>query len=287
MYTYEFEAIGTHWQIDIYGDAFLEKVKTKIQKRIAQFDAHYSRFRADSLVTLMSQKAGMYLMPDDAEEMLGLYEKVFRITEGAVTPLIGQVLVDAGYDAEYSLVPKTLTRPKQWDEVLSYSHPTLTLSEPALLDFGAAGKGYLIDIVGELLESEGIMSYCIDAGGDMRQRSMAGEVLRVGLEHPEHTEQAIGIAYITNRSLCGSAGNRRVWGDFHHIIDPHMLSSPRHILAVWAVADTTLLADMLTTALFFVSPEVLQTEFDFEYVILHADHSVTRSPDFPGEIFGI
>ena len=40
------------------------------------------------------------------------------------------------------------------------------MKQAAMLDFGAAGKGYLVDIVGQVLENHGIKNYVIDAGGD-------------------------------------------------------------------------------------------------------------------------
>ncbi len=283
-----FEAIGTRWQIDIPGERTAEqeaRLLACIHERIARFDETYSRFRADSLVTKMSQQAGAYALPTDAFAMLSLYEDLYKITNGAVTPLIGQVLVDAGYDAEYSLRSRPLHQPSAWNDVIAYTAEQITLQRPALLDFGAAGKGYLIDLVGELLEQEGITSYCIDAGGDMVQRSSMGDVLRVGLEHPLDTTLVVGVATISNQSLCGSAGNRRAWGEFHHVIDPHSLTSPRHILATWVVAHTTLLADALATCLFFVSPELLAVQYDFSYCVIFADQSAAMSPNFPGELF--
>jgi thiamine biosynthesis lipoprotein len=112
-----------------------------------------------------------------------------------------------------------------------------------------------------------------------------GRPLRVGLENPDNAEEVIGVATLSNRSLCASAGNRRKWEGFHHVIDPVKLKSPAHVLAVWVVADATMLADGLTTCLFFVSPDVLRKKYSFEYVILNADHSVDMSDGFPGEMF--
>ncbi len=292
--TWEFEAIGTHWRVHVFDDVSFEvnrlaQIFSDIQNRIGEFDQNYSRFRKTSLVLEMAEKAGVYELPADAERMFALYRKVYDATGGLVTPLIGQVLVDAGYDRDYTLRQKAMTVPKAWDDVLAYDFPHVVLKEPVMLDFGAAGKGYLVDIVSELLEKNGITSYCVDAGGDMRHRSTRNETFRVGLENPEQTNEAIGVATICNQSLCASAGNRRRWpgahGMMHHIIDPRKLKSPEHILALWVTADTTILADILATALFFVSPETMLEHFDFEYLILNADHSVTSSPAFPAEIF--
>lgn len=168
---------------------------------------------------------------------------------------------------------------------MDYDFPRLTMKRPALLDFGAAGKGYIVDIVGRLLETSGVQSYCINAGGDILEHSDTDEPITVGMEHPTDTTMAVGVARIHNQSLCGSAGNRRTWGPFHHIIDPRSLASPRHIAAAWAVADNALLADGLTTALFFVESKVLMRHFDFQYALIKADNSLEKSDRFPGEFF--
>jgi thiamine biosynthesis lipoprotein len=285
--SYSFEAIGTHWTIDIYEDISLEKetvIREAVNNRIALFDSHYSRFKKDSLITEMSHHSGIFVMPDDAQPMLEFYKQLYTITKGLVTPLIGQVLSDAGYDAGYSLKQKTqLQAPPSWDSVLDYHHPALTVHQPVLLDFGAAGKGYLIDIVAELLETHGIHSYCVDAGGDMIHRGSSA--LTVGLENPKNTAEAIGIVSLDNKSLCGSAGNRRAWGAMHHIVNPESLDSPKTIAAVWVMADSTMLADGLTTCLFFFSAEILKKMFDFQYLILWQDYSVEKSEGFPSELF--
>ena len=116
------------------------------------------------------------------------------------------------------------------------------------------------------------------------RRDADRKVLRVGLEDPNDASKVVGVAHLVDQSICGSSGNRRAWADFHHIIDPFSLASPRHVLAVWTVAATTMLADAMSTCLFFVPPERLR-EFAFDYVIIHADRTVSRSPGFPGEVF--
>jgi thiamine biosynthesis lipoprotein len=288
MISFAFEAIGTQWSIDILDSLSETKGQTllnEINKRIEVFDKTYSRFRKDSLITEMSQKAGRYDMPPDAKPLLTLYKQLYQITRGAVTPLIGNVLSDAGYDAAYSLKPRTLHHPDTWEQVLDYTAPKLTIKKPAILDFGGGGKGYLTDIVGELLQAQGVHNFCIDASGDILYKNETNKPIRIGLEHPENPEQIIGVAELTNGSLCGSAGNRRKWHDFHHIISPHTLTSPTHIAAVWVIARTGLLADALTTSLFFTKPETLQNYFDFQYVIVNKDYTLAMSDDFPGEFF--
>ncbi len=284
---FDFEAIGTLWQIDIYESLSSENeagLFSLLKERIAVFDKAYSRFRADSLVTQISKQSGNYILPDDALPMMSLYQDLYKLTDGLFTPLIGQVLVDAGYDAEYSLTKKKILQiPLKWEEVFTYSHPYLNTKIPVLLDFGACGKGYLIDLVAEVLEKNNISSYCIDAGGDILHKNNVP--MRVGLENPDNETEAIGVVTLQNQSICGSAGNRRKWEGFHHIIDPKKLSSPTHILSVWVVAERALLADALTTCLFFVEPKILLDKYTFTYCILYSDFSIAKSANFQGEMF--
>lgn len=286
---FQFKAIGTMWHIEIKDSLSQEResfILEKIHAKIATFDSTYSRFRSDSIIAQIASTPGLYALPEDSEELFSMYRTFYDATEGKVTPLIGGVLVSAGYDAAYTLAQTgALETPPPWDEVMSYAPHTLTVHAPIRLDFGAGGKGYLIDSVGLLLEEECIAEYYINAGGDIRHCTESADVLRVGLENPFDFSEVLGVARLHNMSMCASAGSRRAWGVFHHIIDPVALVSPRHIAAVWVLARSTFLADMLTTALFFVPPELLQEQFSFEYAILYDTMTMTRSRDFGAEFF--
>lgn len=317
MATFAFEAIGTRWSVEVSGEPSAEgqaALLRRVHDRIEEFDRAYSRFREDSLVTRMSRESGTFALPPDAAPMLAVYRELYDLTNGAFTPLIGQTLVEAGYDANYSLLPTTLHPPPAWDDVLCVSspknqkpktknlptnhnpqtksptnhqpqptNPRLTLTRPALLDFGAGGKGYLADLVVREIIDAGFESCRVDAGGDIVFRGMGNS--RVALEDPRDTSKAIGIATVGDGSICGSAGNRRAWGAFHHTIDPRTLASPRHLLATWVIADTGLCADALATALWFVSPEKLLGTYTFSYAIMDAQGGVECSPNAPFELF--
>lgn len=287
-YAKKFEAIGTVWHVAFEYDHTRtdpESILAAVHERIELFDRAYSRFRADSWVTRMAHAAGTYRLPDDGGPMLGLYQDLYRLTDGAFTPLIGRTMEQAGYDASYTLRPKTLTAPPAWDDAITYEHPHLSVHTPVLLDVGAAGKGYLVDLVAEVVESYGVSAYVIDAGGDIRVRTISGAPLRVGLEDPHDPTQAIGVAHVAGQSICGSSAARRAWGPYHHIIDPHTLASPKHVIATWVVADTTMLADALATCLYLVPARTLTDAYACEYLVLYADYSIERSAHFPAELF--
>lgn len=286
---FNFEATGTVWSVDIdqdlSGEDILE-IEKRIKSRVLLFEQTYSRFREDSLLAKISKTQGEMLLPEDAQAMFDVYFKLYSLTDGLFTPLMGQTLEDAGYDKNYSLVAKEKSEENfELENYLEYKFPTLIVKKPVKMDFGACGKGYIIDIVGEILVGMGINNFCVDAGGDILYKSTENKELRVGLEDPEKKDQVIGVCNLVSGAICGSSGNRRKWGKFNHIINPKTFSSPNEIVAVWVCASSTMIADALATCLFFVEPHVL-SEFSFEYVVLYQDYSVKRSPNFPATFFG-
>ncbi len=283
----DFEAIGTRWVIQLAAPAErAQQISKLIADRISLFDRTYSRFRPDSWVQQCSQP-GRYKTPADFAPLFELYQQLNELTDGAVTPLIGDVLERAGYDQNYSLEPKALQQIPSMPEGLEFIDNTLHVKYKVCLDFGAAGKGYLVDIIAALLAKEDVTKFYIDAGGDIYHSLPAPTP--VGLENPADSTKVVGIAKLQAASLCGSAGNRRQWAGLHHIFDPHRLQPTNTIEAVWALVPhspntnhPTMLADGLSTALFFSEPSELENNFAFEYVILSTDKSAYTSKHFPG-----
>src|SRR5947209_20110339 len=95
---WQFDAIGTAWSIDVFQpvtDDEAAALQFAVQERIEAFDAAYSRFRSDSMVSEMAVRPGNYQLPEDAQPLFDLYLKLYQLTGGSVTPLIGNTLSDA------------------------------------------------------------------------------------------------------------------------------------------------------------------------------------------------
>ncbi|MBI3889858.1 FAD:protein FMN transferase, partial [Candidatus Saccharibacteria bacterium] len=71
----------------------------------------------------------------------------------------------------------------------------------------------------------------------------------------------------------------------HHVIDGRTSQPTRNVVATWVIADDTMIADGLATALFFAEPTQLQKCAPFEYVRLFSDGRIEHSKDFKGELF--
>lgn len=283
VHSTNFEALGTSWEVASKRDIADETIK-RITRALALFELTYSRFIGDSTVSVAAHTPGTYTFPTSAEDIFAFYEQLYELTNGKVTPLIGDTLSSAGYDAQYSLKPSEMIQAAApYEQVVRRDGHDITLTKAALLDVGAVGKGYAVDMVMEMLVKDGHDAFVVDASGDMR---VVGDMTEsIGLENPNNPEEVIGAITLENRALCASASNRRVWGEWHHIIDPDTALPTRDVIATWVIADTTMIADGLATALFFVSPQTLATKYTYEYMRMHADGSVEFSDYFAGSIY--
>ena len=279
-----FEAIGTSWQLD--SDTPIDKpLEASIAALVERFDRDWSRFRDDSLVSRIATAPGSWTLPAEAGPLFDVYRRLYEATDGAMSPLVGRSLETLGYDKEYSLRPtgSAIAAPT-WEDAIAWDGTALTTLRPVTLDIGAAGKGYLVDLVTELLVSAGHRDVIVDGSGDIRHAGPSP--IRVALEHPLDAKRAIGIASVQNGAICSSASNRRAWGaGLHHVIDATTGLPTTRVIATWAIAATGLEADGLATALFFADPARLAEQFDFEYVRVLATGAIEFSPNLDGELF--
>ncbi|MBG6184553.1 thiamine biosynthesis lipoprotein [Arthrobacter sp. CAN_A214] len=279
-----FEAIGTAWRVDS-GAELDPATRGGVLDLTEDYDAVYSRFRADSAVSALAKAGGSLTLPDSGAALGALYSTLYRITEGSMSPLVGSVLEHQGYDAAYSLTPQgPASAAPRWEDGLEWKGNILTARRPVLLDVGAAGKGQLVDLVGAFLASAGHDDVLVDASGDVLHRGF--RPLTVALEHPYDPTSAIGTVVLDNRALCASASNRRAWGDgLHHVIDAATGRSVERVVATWVLAADTMTADALATALFLTEPDNLMSEFEFDYVQVFSDGRARYSPSLNGALF--
>ncbi|MEU2612594.1 FAD:protein FMN transferase [Micromonospora sp. NPDC007271] len=286
---FEFTAIGTAWQIDTERP-LPEQSRQRIRSLAEDFDLVWSRFRADSLITRIAhaEGGGRFEFPTRDAALFDLYDRLVAATGGAVDPLVGRDLELLGYDARYTLIPDEAAiagrrNRDAWVSDIHRNGTTITVNRPVVIDVGAAGKGYLVDLIAQTLLDADIDNFVVDGSGDMRHRG--SEPVVVGLEHPTLPGRVIGKVSLQDAALCASATNRRAWGDgLHHVLNGRTRRPVSDVVATWAIAADAATADGLATALFVIEPASLRT-FEFSWVRMLADGRVQWSNDFHGELF--
>jgi len=282
--TFSFDGIGTRWEIST-PDQLAPVLTGELLAAVEEYDKTWSRFRSDSLVSRLSRGAGSITLPEHAAALEELYAVTYRLSDGAMTPLIGSSLARLGYDANYSLTPLGAAQaPPRWEDVLDWAGTAMTAREPLVLDIGAAGKGQLVDLLGGILRGAGLDDFLVDGSGDMLHAG--AHPVTVALEHPYNPRQAIGTVELDNAALCASASNRRAWDDgLHHVLDGTTGKPVLTTVATWTMAASALVADGLATALFMVDPAPLEKEFDFSWLKVSSAGSATFSTGFEGRLF--
>lgn len=222
---------------------------------IDRYEAALSRFRDDSLVRAMgsARHGGAFAFPDWAQGLFELYDRLAQASSGAVDPCVGEDLIRLGYGADLTFTMRPDAdghlggihgRPT-WRGDIQRRGTTLITHRPVHLDFGACGKGYLVDLLTGMLDDGWRMSappdattknavtppMVIDAGGDLRIRAVRS--IAIALEDPCDTDDAVGTASIGSGSFCASAPSRRRWGEMHHLLNA-MDGLPVHdVAATW------------------------------------------------------
>lgn len=272
---WRFEAIGVPWEI--VADELDAPVRARVSAQIERFDRVWSRFRTDSAVAqVAAAEHGSLRIPDDPG-LVDLYRGLYAASGGRVSPLVGDCLVRLGYDGTVSLRPSGApSAALPWDG-------TDVFPAGAVVDVGAIGKGFLVDLVVGVLGDAGVREATVDASGDLRR---VGPPIRVGLEHPDDPRLAVGVVELADAAICASSTRRRAWpGDdgatLHHVLDATTGRPVEAVVATWAIATTAAVADAAATALFLMP----RPPFEVAWARITADGRFERSADFPGVVF--
>ena len=324
-------------------------ISQRVQKRIRAFIDDYertlSRFREDSLVSRMAraEHGGDFEFPSWVQPLFAIYDEFYNATRGAFDACVGADLLALGYDNSVQFVPESVVSasndsvsvsgnwskyrralPVKWADISrDDDSTTLCTNQPVQLDFGAAGKGYFVDLVTNILKDElgddspansDLPSDCdflVNAGGDMRACfSDEDYQIKVALENPFDTTQAVGVASIASGALCASSSARKRWkvrdenclagnGFESNLIAAHLINAldgipVQKLSASWAYVPAktcdfpTAYADALATALFVSSESDLQKIIQSkgaEFAVTLPNHTMRATKNFPAQFF--
>jgi thiamine biosynthesis lipoprotein len=273
---------------------------------LERIERAYSRFRPDSELSKLNRHLGSWQPASDELFSLVARAEEFRsLTVGHFDIALKKALDDLGYDENYSFQPKqhrfslaplfhplsAFLLPVSPRFQLDASNHKILLHKE--IEFGGLGKGYALDRVAALLESNGVSRYCINAGGDLyAKRGSDGAPWKILLEHPDDAERAIGQIELDGRALAGSAPNRRKWGSngqIHHLLNAKTGKPAQGMKAIFVLAKTGIEADAYSTALFtsgFEDGIELSKRLPVEMLSISSEDKMYQSPGFNAELFG-
>ena len=130
---------------------------------------------------------------------------------------------------------------------------------PAItLDFNAIAQGYTSDLIASFLESQGVVNYLVDTGGEIMTKGGKpnGQPWIVGIEKPadnENSEQVVQTRITVRDKGVVTSGSTRKYVErdgkrYSHCINPKTgCPVEHHVLSVTVTADNATWADALAS----------------------------------------
>ncbi len=211
-------ALGTTFSIR-YLATSNKKFNAKIDSLIKVVNKSVSTYIPTSDISKINEGDTTIVIDDIFEEVFLKSAKIFSETNGDFDPTIG-ILVNAwGFGPGKPIKNLDSTKIKEllkfvgFDKVSMHNKKIKKLYPEIYFDFNAIAKGYLVDIVGRLLERNHIKNYMVEIGGEIRARGVNqnNEFWRIAIEEPnfDGTRSFATTVQLHNESMATSGNYRK------------------------------------------------------------------------------
>ena len=143
----------------------------------------------------------------------------------------------------------------------------LKLSKPLTFDFGSYGKGYIIEKLKTVFETNGIVNYLIDYGGDTYANGLnsKGKPWVIAIRNPRNDADGyLGLLETTNCTIVTSGDYERYFTqdgtNYHHIIDAAIGYPTYNSISATIVHTNAEEADALSTTAFLMGTNFFTNE---------------------------
>lgn len=265
---------------------------------IKKIESFTSRFESGSDVSKINSNAGTspvkvepetMVIIERATDMSRQLEGVFDLTIAPVANLWGF------YDKKFrvpdsSEIENVLPLVDYKQISVDKMNGTVMLIKPGMkIDLGGVAKGYAVEQVCTLLRKRGVKSALVNFGGAVGAigKRSDGESWVIGIKDPRGSAgDIIGELELTDSYVSSSGDYERYFEEngkrYFHIFDPRTGFNPHNVMAATVVGDTSLEADVLSTAIIVLgvdrSFEFLKNIGGFDAVIVDSKGKVTASP---------
>lgn len=261
---------------------YFDLVRSEFKRYNALFDK-YNDYEGINNIKTINDNAGIQPVKVDADiiEMLELSKQFSDISNHKFDITMGPVLeiwheyreagIDLNTEGQDAPVPsmeelETAKACVGWNNVeINEEESTVYLNqECASLDVGSVAKGFTAEKVAQELETKGVTSGILNAGGNVRVIGVKpdGSAWNAGIQVPDLNgiNGTLGVLPLSGKqSLVTSGDYQRYYisnGELmHHIIDPDTLFPARHSRALSVITDNSGVADICSTLLYTMDYE--------------------------------
>ncbi len=263
-----FPALGTQCEVQYVapgGDGQAGAFERAAVGWVQAFEAKYSRFRPESLLSRINAAAGREWVGVDAETegMFKLCDTIQFMTQGILDPTALPLIRLWDWKAQPASIPKgesiaAAQRLVGWAKVQRQPGRVFLPEAGMALDFGGFGKEFAVDIVADIAGDHGIADALIDFGRDIRAVGAppGRPAWHIGLEDPQSPGAPwASISFSGSRGIASSGDTVRSFvidgRRFGHIIDPRTgWPVANGCTQATVIAGTCLHAGVLSTTAF-------------------------------------
>jgi FAD:protein FMN transferase len=245
---------------------FMDDVEAS-EELVEAIEREISNWRPESVTSRINNApAGAAIQLSDLMiELLRASRELSELSHGAFNPAVGP-LIELWKEAERRGSEPTADEIERIKDACSLAafdfdaqkKVVTKLKAGARLDFGAIGKGYIVDKLAAMLEARGAASGIVAAAGDLRV--FGGTVSRqVRIQHPEKKGILYGYFHLQAGAVSTAGNGDRFFriGEktYGSIMDGRTLRPADGPLSVTLVGPSATMVDALATAAFVLGAD--------------------------------
>ena len=281
-------AMDTVVTVKLYGCNDPERSLTLVNRIFTETERQISRHYEGSEVYRLNN--GESVSADEAflkllNKNLEVWKKtggLFDITSG---PLID--IWDIGSGSMKVPEPEAVKSALEFvsSERIHISDHMVSLTPGTVMDLGASGKGYVLDLVREKLSETDALGACISAGGSvlLYGTHKGKNEYSVAVQHPDDSTAYLGILTLSDCIVSTSGDYERCFildgKRYHHILSPDSgYPADTGLRSVTVVSADGTMSDILSTAVFLLGKEQglsLLSYYQAEGILVSEDHTIT------------
>ncbi len=242
------------------------ELQKEVDRLLEEVNDQMSTYRKDSELSRFNQykESDAFEVSPQTATVVKEAIRLNKVTLGALDVTVGPLvnLWGFGPEARPEVVPtdKELEarRSRTGINHLQASANTLKKDIPNLyVDLSTIAKGWGVDVVADYIQSQGVMNYMVEVGGEMRLKGVNREGVpwRIAIEKPSVEERAIQEIIEPGDMAVATSGDYRNYFErdgvrYSHIINPETGKPINHkVVSVTVMDKSSMTADGLATGL--------------------------------------
>lgn len=288
-----FRAMGSTCEVVLAADTAAQAavLAQPAMDEVRRIECKYSRYRDDSVVSLINANAGAcpVLCDEETWALMNFADQLHRQSEGLFDITSG--VLRQAWNFSVPRIPSAaelapLCALVDWPAVQRDAHRVFLPRKGMEIDFGGFGKEYAADRAAQVLQQQGVAHGYVNLAGDMRflGPKPSGEAWMIGIQDPRERTGVVATLPMMNGGLATSGDYERYFEiegtRYCHVLNPFTGMPVQHWRTVSVTAPMSVMAGCTSTVAMLMQAQGLafleSSGFDY-FAIDHQGHVHTKT----------